>query len=267
MLAAGRGTFLAAHVAPRWNFTKRMNSTNAFKEFLLHYYMPEKCYNEFFLNFNFMHIPCLRVFLNQILGIWIVLGTVVVRLPQIYKLLRAWSAEGLSFVSAALDLFAITGSLVYRISINLPMGAWVDCLFMVIQSVTVTFLIQSLRGGALRGVGFILIYSSLLSLLISPLTPGSVVMAMESSYLPAVIIAQVIQSRTNYQNGHTGQLSAISVFLLLTGSLARIFASAQQTGDSLLTLLSVIASCCNAVVAGQVLYYWSRVPSAKEKGE
>lgn len=32
---------------------------------------------------------------------------------------------------------------------------------------------------------------------------------------------------TNYSNGHTGQLSAVSVFLLFAGSLARIFTTIQ----------------------------------------
>lgn len=38
---------------------------------------------------------------------------------------------------------------------------------------------------------------------------------------------QLLQAATNYRNGHTGQLSAITVFLLFGGSLARIFTSIQ----------------------------------------
>ncbi|KAG5844047.1 mannose-P-dolichol utilization defect 1 protein-like isoform X1 [Anguilla anguilla] len=244
-----------------------MDTMHPFKEFLLKYFMPEKCYNEFFHNFNFLYVPCLNIVLSKVLGIWIMLGTVVVKLPQIYKLLKAGSAEGLSFMSAVLELFAITGSMVYCISLNFPIGAWGETLFIVIQNLTIGFLIQHFGGSTLRGVGFILIYCCLLSLLISPLTPRSVAMAMQSSYMPAVIISQLIQSGTNYHNGHTGQLSAVSVFLLFFGSLARIYVSAQETGDSLMTLTCVIASCCNAVIAGQVLCYWNRRPSVKEKDE
>lgn len=40
-------------------------------------------------------------------------------------------------------------------------------------------------------------------------------------------LSQLIQATSNYHNGHTGQLSAISVFLLFAGSLARIFTSIQ----------------------------------------
>ncbi|XP_061105046.1 mannose-P-dolichol utilization defect 1 protein-like isoform X2 [Conger conger] len=209
------------------NSTKRMDTMNPFKDFLLTHYMPEKCYNEFFHNFNLIHVPCLNIFLSKILGVWIMLGTVVVKLPQICKLLRAGGAEGLSFVSSLFELFAITGSMVYCISLNFPIGAWGESLFIVIQNLTIGFLIQHFGGSTLKGVGFVLIYCCLLSLLISPLTPWSVVILMESSYMPAVIIAQLIQSGMNYRNGHTGQLSAVSVFLLFFGSLARIHISAK----------------------------------------
>lgn len=44
---------------------------------------------------------------------------------------------------------------------------------------------------------------------------------------------QLIQATSNFRNGHTGQLSAISVFLLFAGSLARIFTSLQVNNQIL----------------------------------
>ncbi len=42
-----------------------------------------------------------------------------------------------------------------------------------------------------------------------------------------VVVGKMIQAISNYRQGHTGQLSAITVFLLAAGSLARIFTSIQ----------------------------------------
>jgi hypothetical protein len=67
---------------------------------------------------------------------------------------------------------------------------------------------------------------------------------------------------TNYRNGHTGQLSAITVFMLAFGSLARIFTSIQETGDSIVIMTYVASSAVNVLLALQVLLYWS-VPAAK----
>ena len=43
-----------------------------------------------------------------------------VKLPQVFKILRAKSAEGLSLQSVMLELVALTGTMVYSITNNFP---------------------------------------------------------------------------------------------------------------------------------------------------
>uniref|UniRef100_A0A3Q0SS62 Solute carrier family 66 member 3 n=1 Tax=Amphilophus citrinellus TaxID=61819 RepID=A0A3Q0SS62_AMPCI len=227
------------------------------KGFLLTYFMPESCYDEFFLNFNFLDVPCLKIVLSKALGIGIILGSVMVKLPQILKLIGAKSAEGLSFKTVMLELLAITGTMAYSIANNFPFSSWGEALFLMLQTVTIGFLIQHYGKRTSRGILFMVIYFSLLTLLLSPVTPMSVVTSMQASNMPAIIIGRLIQASTNLRNGHTGQLSAVSVFLLFAGSLARIFTSLQETGDSLMALTYIISSACNGIIAVQVLYYWN----------
>merc|ERR1712198_473559 len=61
----------------------------------------------------------------------------------------------------------------------------------------------------------------------------------------------------NFKNGHTGQLSAVTVFLLTAGSLARIFTSIQDTGDEVMVLTFIVSSAVNVIIALQVIYYWN----------
>lgn len=112
--------------------------------------------------------------------------------------------------------------------------------------------------------GFLLlvVYFGLLGLLLSPVTPVSVVTFLQASNMPTIAVSrvgdqsslslrqhrrwgrwrflqiqclnwrywclsQLIQAASNFRNGHTGQLSAVSVFLLFAGSLARIFTTMQ----------------------------------------
>ncbi|KAG5260938.1 hypothetical protein AALO_G00298200 [Alosa alosa] len=236
-----------------------------FKDVLLQYFMPEKCYDEFFLDFNFLHVECLKIVLSKGLGIGIILGSVLVKLPQILKLMGAKSAEGLSFNSILLELLAITGTMAYSIANSFPFSAWGEVLFLMLQTVTIGFLIQHYGGKTIKGIIFLVVYFALVAILLSPMTPLSVVTTMQASNMPAIIFGRLIQAVTNYRNGHTGQLSAISVFLLFAGSLARIFTSIQETGDSLMALTYVISSSCNGIIAAQVLYYWSSGPEALKK--
>ncbi|KAK1153221.1 mannose-P-dolichol utilization defect 1 protein [Acipenser oxyrinchus oxyrinchus] len=236
-----------------------------FRELLVKFLIPEKCFDEFFVNFNLLDVPCLKILLSKGLGIGIIAGSVMVKLPQIFKLLGAKSAEGLSFNSILLELLAITGTMAYSIANSFPFSAWGEALFLMLQTVVIGFLIQHYRGNALRGLGFIAVYLALVSLLLSPLTPRSVVTTMQATNMPAVVISRLIQAGTNFRNGHTGQLSAITVFLLFAGSLARIFTSVQETGDPLMALTYVVSSCCNGIIAAQLLYYWNARPADEKK--
>lgn len=235
------------------------------KGFLSTYIMPESCYDEFFLNFNFLDVPCLKIILSKVLGIGIILGSVLVKLPQILKLMRAKNAEGLSFKSVLLELLAITGTMVYSIANKFPFSAWGEALFLMLQTVTISFLIQHYRGRSSGGLLFLVLYFGLLVILLSPVTPMSVVIYMQAFNMPAIIIGRLIQAASNFRNGHTGQLSAVSCFLLFAGSLARIFTSLQETGDSLMALTYIISSACNGIIALQVLYYWNSSPVFKMK--
>ncbi|XP_075943210.1 mannose-P-dolichol utilization defect 1 protein-like isoform X2 [Anarhichas minor] len=189
----------------------------------------------------------------------------MVKLPQIFKLMGAKSAEGLSFHTVLLELLAITGTMAYSIANKFPFSAWGEALFLMLQTVAIGFLIQHYGGRTSRGLLFLVVYFGLLVLVLSPVTPMSVVTSLQA--LPSGIVGRLIQAASNFRNGHTGQLSAVSVFLQLAGSLARIFTSLQETGDTLMALTYVISSACNGIIALQVLYYWNSSPERKKKSE
>uniref|UniRef100_A0A8C6UTE2 Solute carrier family 66 member 3 n=1 Tax=Neogobius melanostomus TaxID=47308 RepID=A0A8C6UTE2_9GOBI len=219
----------------------------------------ESCYDEFFLNFNFLDVPCLKTVISKGLGIGIILGSVLVKLPQIVKLVRASSAEGLSLQSVLLELVAITGTMTYSIINRFPFSAWGEALFLMLQTLAIGVLIlhynQRTGRGSAPGSAAV------------PLTPPALITALQASNMPAIIVGRLIQAVTNFQNGHTGQLSAVSAFLLFAGSLARIFTSLQETGDALMALTYVISSLCNGILVMQLLYYWNCCPPVKSKTE
>lgn len=135
-----------------------------------------------------------------------------------------------------------------------------------LQTVTICFLVLHYRGQTAKGVTFLVCYALVLLVLLSPLTPLSVVTLLQASNVPAVVGGRLLQAATNYRNGHTGQLSAVTVFLLFGGSLARIFTSVQETGDPLMAGTFVVSSLCNGLIASQLIYYWNvKAPIKKKK--
>lgn len=230
--------------------------------------LPERCYDEFFLNYNLLHVECLKVFISKMLGIGIIVGSVMVKVPQILKIVRSGTAEGLSFQSVLLELLALSGTMVYSVTHSFPFSSWGEVLFLMVQTLIIGFLIQHLGGRTTLGVLFLGLYFTLIAVLLSPVIPMVVVTALQATNVPAVIISRLLQAVTNYRNGHTGQLSAVTVALLFLGSLARIFTSVQETGDPLMSLTYVVSSACNGLIFAQLLYYWnvgSGVETKKKK--
>ncbi|KAK2111230.1 Mannose-P-dolichol utilization defect 1 protein [Saguinus oedipus] len=234
----------------------------ALKRLLVPILLPEKCYDQLFVQWELLHVPCLKILLSKGLGLGIVAGSLLVKLPQVFKILRAKSAEGLSLQSVMFDLVALTGTMVYSITNNFPFSSWGEALFLMLQTITICFLVMHYRGQTVKGVAFLACYGLVLLVLLSPLTPLTVVTLLQASNVPAVVVGR---AATNYHNGHTGQLSAITVFLLFGGSLARIFTSIQETGDPLMAGTFVVSSLCNGLIAAQLLFYWNAKPPHKQK--
>ncbi|XP_004266949.1 mannose-P-dolichol utilization defect 1 protein [Orcinus orca] len=237
------------------------------KRVLVPILLPEKCYDQIFIQWDLLHVPCLKILLSKGLGLGIVAGSLLVKLPQVFKILGAKSAEGLSLQSVMLELMALTGTMVYSITNNFPFSSWGEALFLMLQTVTIAFLVLHYRGQTVKGVAFLACYALVLLVLLSPLTPQAVVTLLQASNMPAVVVGRLLQAATNYRSGHTGQLSAITVFLLFGGSLARIFTSIQETGDPLMAGTFVVSSLCNGLIAAQLLFYWNAKAPHKKKKE
>jgi hypothetical protein len=77
----------------------------------------------------------------------------------------------------------------------------------------------------------------------------------------------LLQIFTNFRNGHTGQLSAVTVFLLALGSLARIFTSIQETGDQVIIATYLCSSAVNCILSLQVIWYWNATKRAQIKNQ
>jgi mannose-P-dolichol utilization defect protein 1 len=84
--------------------------------------------------------------------------------------------------------------------------------------------------------------------------------------LPVVQLVLYVGSRlpqiyTNFCNGHTGQLSFITVFLQFAGTCARVFTTLKEVDDKLLLWGFLIGVGLNGAVLAQVLWYWKKTAS------
>ncbi|KAM7539858.1 hypothetical protein Aperf_G00000035573 [Anoplocephala perfoliata] len=245
--------------------------------YALSFLLPDNCMqiymkdHDFFngkliITLNFV-AECFKILLSKCLGYGIVVGASLVKLPQLIKIVRSGSAKGLSIPAGVLELLCYTSSSAYSIYLKFPFSTYGDSTFLLVQSAIITFLTISWELSYLSGIIFLSSYVCFLAYTLSPAIRLSLLAWMQFANSPITAFSRGLQIYENYRNGSTGQLSAISVWLMAAGSLARIFTSIQETGDNLVILNFVVSSFVNIILSAQIIYYWNAKPFGQEKEE
>jgi len=228
--------------------------------------MSPACFEELVVRLNFDNVVCLKMALSKALGLAIIVGSSLVKLPQVVKIFQSGSAEGISLVGVLLELAAITFSGGYAYTSHFPFSTYGENVFLAVQTALIGLLVVAFSRGWLQALLFGALYvGSAWALLTPALTPAVVLWYGQASNIPMILLGKLIQIVTNFRNGHTGQLSAITVFLLALGALARIFTSVQETGDNLVILTHICSTAANSILALQVLMYWNSGAKTKKK--
>ncbi|CAL1542883.1 unnamed protein product [Lymnaea stagnalis] len=222
---------------------------------------PDNCFEEFFVNFNFFHMPCAKILISKCLGYGIICGSCIVKVPQILKIFKAKSGDGISLTSVTLELVAISASWAYGRGKNFPFSSYGEALFLAIQTTMIAFLVLYYSGQTTKGITYVSTYVACMAFLLSPQAPGSLLALLQGGNMILVSVSKLIQAVANYRNSSTGQLSVITVYMLFLGSVARIFTSVQETGDSMVIATFCLSSVFNGIIAAQFIYYWQSHPA------
>lgn len=219
--------------------------------------MSSKCFDEIFVKLNFGARECLLDFLSKGLGLGIVAGSLLVKFPQIIKLIGAGSAVGLSLTGIGLELLAVTANGAYSYAHKFPFSAYGEAIFLSLQTALIAFLVLRYNKGWISALLFAVVYSAVTFAVLQPQFPKRFLWYGQAANIPMIVVGKLIQVFSNFRNGHTGQLSAVTTFMLAAGSLARIFTSIRETGDSMVILTYVAGSICSSLIAFQMIYYWN----------
>jgi len=226
--------------------------------------MTPTCFEEIVVKLNIANTACLKSTLSKVLGFGIVVGSSLVKLPQVLKIYGSGSAKGISFTSVLLELLAVTSSGVYGVAKGFPFGAYGESLFLGFQTLIIALLVLRYGGKTVQAFLFFNLYLGLVFCGLK-YVPVETLWYGQAANIPMVVVGKLIQIITNFNNGHTGQLSAVTVFLLALGSVARIFTSIQETGDQVLIMTYVCSTVVNGIIALQVIMYWNSSQASKQK--
>ena len=227
-------------------------------------FYPSKCCHDILID-HVIENECFKTIFAKTLGYGIIFGSTLVKLPQILILLSARSGAGVSLFSVLLELIALTFTSSYSLANNFPISAWGEALFLMLMTTLVAFLIIFYDVSGQRAGLFLLTYTSSAYVLMSGLVPMNILWGLQVLNVPLVISSKLVQAWVNYKNGHTGNLSGITVTLVFLGCVARIFTSIRETGDNIIILSYILATMANFLLVSQIVVYRKKTEQFKKK--
>lgn len=228
------------------------------------------CHSALLLDLDVItHPECLSLAISKGLGIAIIAAASVVKIPQILKLIRSGSSQGLSFTSYALETASFLITLAYNIRAHFPFSTYGETSLILAQNVVIAVLILSYQQRSGLASAFVVaVASAVYALIVSDTLVSAEQMKLLQGGAGVLSIASKLpQIVTVYQQGGTGQLSAFAVFNYLLGSASRIFTTLQEVDDQLILYSFVAGFLLNAIVAAQMVYYWNSPTTARHAGE
>jgi len=226
------------------------------------------CYEEIVERLNISNVPCLKLGLSKALGLIIIAGGSIVKVPQMIKIINAKSARGISFLSYLLETLCYIVVVSYNLRSKNPFSTWGETLAITFQNLIIILLMNYYSGKPLNGIASLVGALSLYWFLNNiELVSYELLGILQAATIPSILFSRIPQIYSNYVNGHTGQLAAFTVFNYFLGTLARVFTTLQEVDDRLILLSFILSLVLNTTLAAQMLYYWEINTSNTEKLE
>eukprot|EP01017_Pseudomicrothorax_dubius_P034184 TRINITY_DN4655_c0_g1_i2.p1 TRINITY_DN4655_c0_g1~~TRINITY_DN4655_c0_g1_i2.p1 ORF type:complete len:273 (+),score=26.76 TRINITY_DN4655_c0_g1_i2:36-854(+) len=228
------------------------------KEKLIMFVMPEHCFDTL-INKHQISKECFTITLSKGLGMGIILGSVLVKVPQIIKILKSKSADGIAVSSFYPEILMSLLGCGYNIHFNHPFSTYGESAFLFIQNLILVFICWYYSKevtSIYEIVSVVLSTTLLISLIALDLIPGKVYTFTAFVSLGLLLFARIPQIALNMRNRSTGQLSIITCFLNLAGSLARIYTTLREvSNDTLIISIRTIAASLNGILVLHFFVY------------
>ncbi|KAA1475611.1 mannose-P-dolichol utilization defect 1 protein [Dentipellis sp. KUC8613] len=233
------------------------------------YIVGDKCYVSLVENLNIEDVDCLKYSLSKGLGIGIVVGGSIMKVPQLLLILRAHSARGLSLPAYVLETLAYAITTAYSWRNSFPFSTYGENFFLTIQNVIITLLIiqyapsaQSRRALTAAPSSTGQLASATVAMIAGAFTlavvPHNILALLQLSTLPLSLFSKLPQIMQNHRARSTGQLSAFAVLAQIGGCAARLFTTATEVDDVVLAAGFLLALLLNIVLGIQLYAYWGK---------
>ncbi|GJP33583.1 hypothetical protein CLOM_g18109 [Closterium sp. NIES-68] len=207
-------------------------------------------------NWRFFSSEWFLTILAKLIGYILITASTVVKLPQIMRIVRSRSIEGLSLPAFELECIGYTVSLLFCWTRKVPFSAYGEMFFLTAQSMALVMLIyhhssklgnqRYLRAG---------IYMGIVACLMSGVMHPAWFEALYNGQTAIFTLSRIPQIWENFVASSTGQLSLTTTAMSAAGCAARLFTSIQEKAPHSMVIASIAGLMSNGVLLSQILAY------------
>eukprot|EP00301_Raphidiophrys_heterophryoidea_P023981 c7646_g1_i1.p1 GENE.c7646_g1_i1~~c7646_g1_i1.p1 ORF type:complete len:311 (-),score=68.72 c7646_g1_i1:194-1084(-) len=241
-----------------WAFASQEPSKSSEPKKLKFFVFTEECFDTLLVQQNFFEQACLKQVISKGLGYAIVVGSGILKLPQIQKILASGSVKGLSSTMFYTESLAQLLHVCYNVLLAYPFSVFGESVIILVQNFVIIGMIWKLAKPSYS----ILHMGSVVA--IAAVSVGVCLFSLPAQYRPFIVIASISigsfgrlpQIYTNYVSKSTGQLSVITIFLTFAGSASRVFTSLADVSDLVMASGFLFSCFMNFVIFVQIVLYW-----------
>ncbi|OWZ08290.1 Mannose-P-dolichol utilization defect 1 protein [Phytophthora megakarya] len=242
--------------------TSTMAEKKADDELILGLFTP-KCFEAFATHHDFANVDCIKAVVSKALSYAIITGSLILKLPQILKILGAKDVTGLTPSAFYMEVVLYLSSTIYNVLRGYPLSTWAENLVILAQNIILVLLLWAFYTPKIpvsSRFGLVVVFAALAVGMFS--IPDEYQWLLASAGIPVSIVARIPQILSNFKQGHTGQLALVTLVLNFAGSIARAFTTMQETGDPVQVAGFGVATLLNGTLVLQVLLFWGATNKA-----
>ncbi|THV02050.1 mannose-P-dolichol utilization defect 1 protein [Dendrothele bispora CBS 962.96] len=219
----------------------------------------QKCYTSLIENLDISDVECIKFSISKGLGIGIVAGGSIMKVPQLLLIVNARSAQGLSLSAYILETLSYGITLAYSYRSGFPFSTYGENFFLTLQNIIITILIIAYSQSSSKATTLPLTVLGLSASAVSLYAaPQSTLALLQIATLPLSLSSKIPQIMENARAKSTGQLSTFAVVSQIVGCIARLYTTLMEVGDPIVSAGFLLALLLNGVLGFQVWAYWGK---------
>lgn len=160
--------------------------------------LTPKCFNAFFAQRDFTNVECIKAVVSKALSYGIIMGSLILKLPQILKIIAAKDVTGLTSSAFYMEVVLYLSSTIYNLLRGYPLTTWGENLVILAQNIVLVLLLWAYYTPKItvsNRYGLVLVFTAMAMGMLS--IPEKFQWLLASAGIPVSIVARIPQVRKN----------------------------------------------------------------------